>query len=168
MTTPATIGRQEASAQSLASGAAGIALLHIEMALNGSGAWRGADHHIRQAAAVPVDAAPHAGLFYGAPAIAFVLHAASSDGHPRYRRAARTLDRHVLQIAQQRVAAAEHRVRSGQTATFGEYDLFYGLTGLGVLLLHRQPDSDALANILRHLIRLTRPRHHDGEQLPGW
>jgi hypothetical protein len=56
----------------------------------------------------------------------------------------------------------------GETATFREYDLFYGLTGLAALLLRAQPDSETLADILRYLIRLTRPRSEDGIDLPGW
>jgi hypothetical protein len=159
---------EEATRQTLATGAAGTVLLHIERALNGSADWEIAHAHIRRAVAGPIDAGPHAGLYYGVPAIAFVLHAAASHGHPRYRSAARALDGHLLRLAHRRSAAAASRIEHGQTATFGEYDLFYGLTGIGALLLHRTPGSDALADILRHLVRLTQPHRDDGLELPGW
>ncbi|MEU8266402.1 lanthionine synthetase C family protein [Sphaerisporangium sp. NPDC049002] len=158
----------EATGQSLATGMAGAALLHIERALNGSGDWASARAAIQQAAAGPIDTAEHAGLFYGAPAIAFVLHAAASDGRPRYRAAATTLDGYVLRLAHRRLATAAGRMKRGETATFGEYDLFYGLTGIGALLLRHMPGSDALADVLRYLTRLTQPRHQDGLELPGW
>lgn len=166
--TTTTLTSGEASAQSLATGAAGVALLRIEQALTGRGDWRAAHRHIQQAVGGPVDAATHTGLFYGAPAIAFMLHAASADGHPRYHRASRTLDQHVVRLAHRRLAAAEARMRRGEPATFGEYDLFYGLAGIGTLLLHRLPASDATTNILGYLVRLTQPRDDSGLQLPGW
>ncbi|MGI5213398.1 lanthionine synthetase C family protein [Plantactinospora sp. CA-290183] len=154
----------EAGRQSLANGTAGTALLHIERALTGTGGWATAHRRIRRAANGPLDAGDHAGLYYGAPAIAFVLHCA----HPRYQPAAIGLDRHLLRLAQRRLATANTRIDRGQTATFGEYDLFYGLTGLAALLLRHQPDSDTLADLLRYLIRLTRPHRADGIELPGW
>jgi len=78
-----TLTAEEAAGQSLARGTAGTALLHIERALTGSGSWETAQSHIQRAAAGPVDAAEHAGLYYGAPAIAFMLHTAPSCCTPR-------------------------------------------------------------------------------------
>ncbi|MFN2496986.1 MAG: lanthionine synthetase C family protein [Pseudonocardiaceae bacterium] len=158
---------EETTSQSLARGAAGTALLHIERALTGSGSWDSAQRHIRQATTGPVDAAEHAGLYYGAPAIAFMLHTAS-DRHPRYRTAAGALDEHLLRLTRQRLATAAGRIERGEPATFGEFDLFYGLTGIGALLLRRSPGSDALAGILRYVVDLTEPRRRDGAELPGW
>jgi hypothetical protein len=158
----------ETAGQSLATGTAGTALASIERALTGTGNWASAHARIRQATTGPIDAASHAGLYYGAPAIAFVLHAASMDGHSRYRSAATTLETRVLRLAQRRLANAAQRMQSGEPATFGEYDLFYGLTGIGALLLRRMPGSDTLADILAYLIRLTKPRREHGHVLPGW
>ncbi|WP_055483754.1 lanthionine synthetase C family protein [Sphaerimonospora mesophila] len=167
-TSTATLTIEDATRQSLATGTAGTALLHIEKALTGSTDWVIAHAHVRQAVAGPIDAGAHAGLYYGAPAIGFMLHAASSGGCSRYRSAATALDASVLRLARRRVALATARMERGESATFGEYDLFYGLTGIGALLLHRMPGSDTLADILRYLICLTRPRHDDGIDLPGW
>lgn len=155
-------------AQSLAKGAAGTALLHIERAHSGTGTWQTAHAHVRQATAVPIDAAAHAALYYGAPAVSFLLHAARVEGRPRYHSAATALDKHVLRLTSRRLKAVAARIKSGETATFGEYDLFYGLTGIGALLLRRMPGSDILADVLHYLIRLTEPRHKDGQVLPGW
>ncbi|WP_210406792.1 lanthionine synthetase C family protein [Prauserella flavalba] len=163
-----TLTLDEVASQSLARGAVGAALLHVERAWTGSGRWDTAQTHIRRVVAGPVDAADHAGLYYGAPAVAFLLHAAA-DRHPRYRAASQTMDEHVLRLTRKRLDAVGTRVDRGQPATFAEYDLFYGLTGIGALLLHHNPDSDELAGILRYVVTLaTRPRHEDGTDLPGW
>lgn len=159
---------QEMTGQSLARGAVATALLHVERAWTGSGTWTTAQDHIRAVAAGPVDAADHAGLYYGAPAIAFLLHTAA-DRHSRYRAAAQALDEHVLRLARRRLASARTRIERGEPATFAEYDLFYGLTGIGALLLRHHPDNDVLAAILRYVVTLTtEPRTQDGVQLPGW
>ena len=163
-----TLPAEAAASQSLANGAAGTALLHIERALTGTGTWASAHAQVRQASGGPVDGSEHTALYYGAPAIAVVLHAAAADGVPRYRLAANTLDAHVERLARRRLEAAARRVTRGTAATFAEYDLFYGLTGIGVALLHRLPVSDTLAEVLRYVIGLTQPRREDGEELPGW
>ncbi len=166
-----TLTAEEAAGQSLARGTAGTALLHIERAWTGSGTWEAAQTYIRRAAAGPVDAAEHAGLYYGAPAIAFMLHTAS-DRHPRYRAASEALDQHVLRLTRRRLATAAGRIERGEPATFSELDLFYGLTGIGALLLRRSPGStsagEVLAEILRYVVSLTGPRRQDGVELPGW
>lgn len=166
--TAVTLTDDEAGAQSLASGTAGHSLLAIERALNGDGTWAAAQHLIRRATAGPVDAGPHTGLYYGAPAISFLLHTTALDGGERYLAARQALDPHIRRLARQRLTAAEARLRQGHAATFAEYDLFSGLVGIGVLLLHRAPGSDELGEVLRYVVRLAEPRHHDGLQLPGW
>jgi hypothetical protein len=159
----------QAAAQSLASGAAGAALLRIELALTGAGTWKEAAAAIAAATSEPVDGSPSGCLLHGAPALAFVLHAAQADGQPRYESAVRELDRHVQRIARQRLAAARERMTSGNPGTFGEHDLFYGLTGIGAVLLLTAPGSDTLAGILGYLAALaTRPLHIDGLRVPGW
>lgn len=162
-----TLTAEDAASQSLARGTVGTALLHIELALTGSGSWESAQSYIRRVAAGLVDAAEHAGLYYGAPAIAFMLHTAS-DRHPRYRAASEALDEHVLRLTRRRLATAASRIERGEPATFAEFDLFYGLTGLGALLLRCSPGSDVLAEILRYVVSLTEPRRQDGVELPGW
>jgi len=162
-----TLTADEAADQSLARGAAGTALLHIERAWNGSGSWATARTHIQRATTGPVDAGDHAGLYYGAPAVAFMLQTAA-ERHPRYRAASEALDEYVLRLARRRLAAAADRIERGEPAAFAEFDLFYGLTGIGALLLRRSPAHDVLAGILRYVVNLTKPQRHDGVELPGW
>jgi lantibiotic biosynthesis protein len=167
--TAPTVTPAQATAQSLGTGAAGAALLHVELALTGTGTWHDAHEAITRAAAEPVDASPSGCLLHGAPALAFVLRAAQADGQPRYRDAAAALGRHVDRIARQRLDAARARIASGQPGTFSEHDLFYGLTGIGAVLLRTAPASDALGGILAYLTRIvTRPLTLDGVQVPGW
>lgn len=158
----------DAARHSLASGTAGTALLHIERALTGTGTWTSTHAQVRKLTSEPVVASEHSALYYGAPTIAFVLHAAAADGIPRYRSAAEELDAHVVRLARQRLEVAACRAANGSATAFGEYDLFYGLTGFGVHLLRRMPGSDTLADVLRYIISLTRPRCEHGEELPGW
>jgi hypothetical protein len=67
-----------------------------------------------------------------------------------------------------RLVTAAARIGRGEPATFAEYDLFYGLTGLGALLLRRSPENDVLAGILRYVVSLTQPYRRGGVELPGW
>lgn len=157
-------GETTGRAQSLAHGAAGVALLHIERALNGVGPWSSAHAWVRAATTRAVSAADDTGLYLGAPAISFVLHAAEADRTRRYSPALSTVDSHVAALAHRRVDAATARVQHGQT-TFADYDLFAGLTGIGRHLLEHAPGTDALGRILDYLVRLTTPRT---DHLPGW
>jgi lantibiotic biosynthesis protein len=156
------------TAQSLAKGAAGIALLHIERAHTGHGTWRQAHAWIRAATAGDISAADNTGLFLGAPAVAFLLHAANVGHVTRYGDALTVLDHHVTELAHRRVTAATARIHRGELPTFREYDTFLGLTGIGAHLLRREPGGDALERVLRHLVALTRPLRADGQELPGW
>lgn len=163
-----TLTRDEVVSQSLARGAVGTALLHVERACSGTGGWETAHLHLRRVVTGQVDAGEHAGLYYGVPAVAFLLHTAA-DRHPRYRAAAATLDEHVRRLARRRLVSATVRTKAAKPATFAEYDLFYGLTGIGALLLRQRPDCDELARILRYVVTLaTLPRHENGVELPGW
>ncbi|WP_246258097.1 lanthionine synthetase C family protein [Amycolatopsis anabasis] len=153
--------------QSLAHGAAGGALLHIERALLGLGSWSTAHAWVATATTRAVSAADDTGLYLGAPAISFILHAAQADHTRRYGPALSALGTHVALLAHRRVDAALARTDRGDTATFAEYDLFSGLTGIGQLLLQHTPGNDALERILDYLVRLTRPSRADHQQ-PGW
>jgi len=155
-------------AQSLAQGAAGIALLNIERAHTGHGTWRQAHTWITNAVAGEISAADTAGLYLGAPAIAFVLHAATSGSSTRYHDALKKMDTHVSELAHRRVAAAMARIDRGDLPQFGEYDIFYGLTGIGAYLLRSAPGSSALEQVLRYLVTLAKPLRVDGQNLPGW
>ena len=152
--------------QSLAHGPLGVAMLHIERARNGAGDWR--DVHRILAGTGPLMDGADANLFLGAPAMAFVLHLAA-DGTDRYAGALHTLDGVVASHTQQRLAAAHARIDAGRRATFAEYDLFRGLTGVGALLLRRQPPGAEMKGVLEYLVRLVEPvTDESGESLPGW
>jgi lantibiotic biosynthesis protein len=152
--------------QSLAKGAAGIALLHIERAYAGLAGWDTAHAWLKTAASGDITAADHAGLFFGAPAVAFALHTA--DGPGRYTRALATLDAHITALTHRRVGQAQARIDRETLPALAEFDLIYGLTGIGAYLFRHAPGSDALEQILRYLVRLTEPLRADGEITPGW
>jgi lantibiotic biosynthesis protein len=157
----------DATRQSLAVGTPGIALQHLERARTGTGPWADAYAQIQAAATGPVDGGDHASLYYGAPALAFLLdRAARADD--RYQAAAATLEHHIIRLTQRRLAAANARMHNGGAASLAEYDLFHGLTGIGALLLQRVPGSDTFADLLTYLTKLTCPRMYDSLSVPGW
>lgn len=141
--------------QSLAEGAAGIALLHLE-----TGNWPAARDAIRQASTGGVSIAGGASLFYGAPAVAFVL---TATDHPRLTQARAITATGTATITRRRLDAAHRRIDRNEKPHYAEYDLIRGLTGLGVVL-RRLGDNDLLHQVLDYLVRLTEPL--DG--LPGW
>lgn len=151
--------------QSLADGAAGVALLHVEHALSGVGSWDTAHAWLTEATSRRISTAEDNGLYLGAPAISLLLHAAEADHTHRYRQAVSTMDAHVATLAHRKVDLALARANRGEATAFGEYDLFSGLTGIGQLLLHHAPGTDALGRILDYLVHLTEPR---ADRLPGW
>lgn len=153
--------------QSLAHGAVGVALLHIERARADQGPWQRAHDWLACAAAEPAVGGTDSHLYYGAPALAFALHAAA-DRPGRYARALSTLDQHVTLEIRHRLASAHARMDRGETPTLAEFDAIRGLSGMGALLLHRDIHTDLLREILAYLVRLTEPVKHDGEVLPGW
>ncbi|WP_247480305.1 lanthionine synthetase C family protein [Streptomyces sp. XM4011] len=148
---------------SLVSGAAGTALLYVERAHRGLDDWRTVHDRVRRATTADIVADDAAGLFHGLPAVTFVLHAAG-----RYPPALNTLDPHLVRLAHRRAAAAMARIERGEPATFREYDIFTGLTGIGALLLLRNPGGSALEAVLRYLVALTRPLRVAGLAVPGW
>jgi hypothetical protein len=152
--------------QSLSTGAAGIALLHLEKAHTGTGTWDTAHQWIRAMTREPVTAHPAvSGLCQGAPAVAFTLHAADQ---PAYTTALDTLDEHIATITQHRLRSAHERIDRGLLPTRREFDLISGLTGIGAALLHRSSRTDLLREVLAYLVRLTEPVTLDGNDLPGW
>jgi hypothetical protein len=152
--------------QSLATGAAGIALLHIEHAHTGVGTWDTVHHWVTAMTQEPITAHPDACCLYrGAPAVAFTLHAAARPAHAT---ALSNLDEHITTVTRQRLERAHQRIDRGQLPTLREFDLISGLTGIGVYLLHRRHDDDLLRTVLTYLTRLTEPITVNGETLPGW
>ena len=155
--------------QSLAAGAAGIAVLHAVAARAGLGPWDRVHAWLALAAREELSAGPGAGLWYGAPAVAFAIRTAAPEG--TYRTAISDLDRAVCALAVARLDAARTRMATGSRPSRREYDLVHGLTGLGAYLLRFQPDTDLTRQLLTYLVRLTEPlRAGDqaGAHAPGW
>jgi membrane-associated phospholipid phosphatase len=150
--------------QSLAHGAAGVALLHIERALAGRASWRAADDWLSCAARDGVSAGPDSHLHYGAPALAFALHAAGD----RYARTLEVLDQQVVQQTQRRLKAARARLDERERPSLAEFDAIRGLAGFGSYLLRRESRTELIHDVLRYLVRLTEPVDKAGEILPGW
>jgi lantibiotic biosynthesis protein len=146
--------------QSLAEGAAGIALLHLER-----GDFDRARALIDSAVSGGVSVAANASLFYGAPALEFVLSAATAHGLPVPALSA--VQAATDRIVTVRLEAADRRSR-GELPNLSEFDLIRGLAGLGALLLHRGQETPQLADVLSYLVDLTHPIRDDGEELPGW
>lgn len=153
--------------QSLAKGAAGVALLHIEYAHTGRAGWDTAHAWLAAATQENVSVGANAGLFFGAPAVAFALQAASG-GQGRYERALATLDAGIVAMARRRLAAAHARLDRAERPRFAEWDLIYGLTGVGAYLLRRDRHGDVLRQVLAYLVRLSEPAPANGENIPGW
>ncbi|MBB5866702.1 hypothetical protein F4553_000081 [Allocatelliglobosispora scoriae] len=141
--------------QSLAQGAAGIALLGLE-----TGDWLAAREALRNATTGGVSVAAGASLFYGAPAIAFVL---TASDHPGLAPAKSVAAAGTATVTRRSLQAAHRRIDSRQQPHYAEYDLIRGMTGLGVTL-RRLGDQDLLHQVLNYLVRLTEPLNG----LPGW
>ncbi|MER5201372.1 lanthionine synthetase C family protein [Streptomyces sp. NPDC002755] len=155
-----------ATRQSLAHGPLGTALLDVERATAGLTTFQ--DVHRKLATAGPLIDGDDANLFLGAPAMAYVLHMAAAHSN-RYGEALHTLDNIVAAHTRRRLAAAHARIDQGRHTAFAEYDLFRGLTGIGALLLLRQPHGRELQHVLEYLVRLTEPvAGPAGRPLPGW
>lgn len=147
--------------QSLSGGAAGIALLHIERATTGITGWQAAHDWLAAATRDDLTIGANAGLYHGAPALAFALHPARHTG---YQPAQAALDEGVAAIIRNRLHAASQRLARGERPALTEFDLISGLTGLGAHLWRRDPNGDLLKEVLAYLVQLTEPI--DG--LPGW
>jgi len=164
--------------QDLYTGAAGIALAHIEYAHAGLESWHTAHRWTAVTVRGPVTADPGCGLHRGAPAVAFALHASGQLG---YAQALAVLDEHITTLTRHRLRRACERIDAGMLPALREYDLIRGLTGIGAYLLHRQlpppgtPSSPVrtsgglLGEVLAYLVRLTQPLVlEDGTVVPGW
>jgi hypothetical protein len=153
--------------QSLAYGAAGVALLHIERARAGIASWQRAHDWLRCAAGGDVVSGDGSHLHYGAPALAFALHNAAH--RPAcYARALDALDGHIAAATRRRLERAHTRMDRGRLPALTEFDAIRGLSGIGAYLLHRHPDGELVRAVLTYLVRLTEPVTCGGERLPGW
>jgi hypothetical protein len=153
--------------ESLIRGAAGIALFHIERAHARTGTWQTAHRWIERATADGAPLLGETGLFQGAPAAAYVLDTAAGSSD-RYCNGLASLDAAVDMLAHDRAASVLDRIARGVALPYRELDVFFGLTGLGALMLSRRPGSGATEHILRALVALTRRRRTDDGELPGW
>ncbi|MGW2301142.1 lanthionine synthetase C family protein [Streptomyces sp. NPDC001809] len=142
-------------------------LMYEGLVAQSSGLWEPAHRVARAMAGEPAATHPgSAGLFYGAPAVAFALH---TVGHPAYRSALVSLEQPLTGLIESRLGAAHERMDSGRPPRMREYDLISGLTGLGAYLLHRGSTPDLLLDVLRYLVRLLQePIRVDGHEVPGW
>ena len=155
------------SHQDLGSGAAGTALAritiarHIGLPPGATASW------IRAMTAGPVTANESASLFYGAPAVAFVLH---TGAHPAYTTMLAALDEHINDLTALKLAAAHERIHRGELTRPAEYDLISGLAGLGLyhLVRHGSAGSGMTAAVLDYLVTLAEPVCRHRESLPGW
>ncbi|WP_425547741.1 lanthionine synthetase C family protein [Actinocorallia longicatena] len=141
--------------QSLAEGAAGIALLHLE-----TGDEYAVLAQLEQAAEGGVTVADNASLYFGAPALAFVLAATDK---PHLARARALAAEGTGIVTRRKLEAAHRRIDQRRRPHYAEFDLIRGLTGLGVAL-RRLGDVDLLRAVLAYLVRLTEPIG----PLPGW
>ncbi len=168
LTDPATASlwptSPRARPQSLAGGAIGIALLHAERARTGHGDEATVHSWLRAATTDPLSCGPNANLFHGAPAVGFVLHAATGGTSPHLT----ALDERTTALTRQRLDAAHARIERGDPLVMREFDLIHGLTGLGVYHLLRHPDQPITATVLTYLTRLTRPAPGQPDHLPPW
>jgi len=154
--------------QSLSKGAAGVAIVHGVRAQNGQGSLALAHTWLRRAAAGGITNGSRAGLWFGAPAVAFAI-AASAPGH--YPEASLALKSLISNMTRERLHSAHARIDAAARPPLEEYDLVRGLTGLGACLLHGDPDPGLLTQVLRYLVRLTAPvpaADAAGPAAPGW
>jgi len=153
--------------QSLAGGAAGIAMLHIERARAGLSSWDAACAWLKTVTGSDIQTGAPGGLFEGGPAVAFAVNAAA-DVPGKYAQAITSLDGYVTLLTRRRLRAAHRRIADGELAAFTEYDVIYGLTGIGSYLLRREQHHDLLRDVLSYLVALTRPLRFGGQTVPGW
>ncbi|WP_449341869.1 lanthionine synthetase C family protein [Streptomyces adustus] len=156
-----------AQPQSLGGGAAGIALLHIERARTNHGDWATAHTWLTAAVQGDVSAAANANLYFGAPALSYLLHRATAGTPNRYRSARKRLDAATLAVTQNRLAAAHRRLNRAERPAMEEFDLIQGLTGLGAHHLSCHPHTPITHDVLAYLVRLTEPLPKRAG-LPGW
>lgn len=153
--------------QDLGSGAAGTALARIATARLSGLPPRATSAWIRAMTQSPITANASASLFYGAPAVAFVLH---TGAHSAYAAMLAALDEHINDLTALKLAAAWERMDREELARPAEYDLISGLTGLGLyhLVRHGPAASGMTTAVLEYLVALSEPVRLHGVPVPGW
>lgn len=167
---PATapiVSKHRATSQSLANGAAGTALLHIERARTGPGDWNRAHAWLSATASDDISAGDNACLYFGAPALAFLTHRAA-EYTGRYQQAFDRLHDATLALTRTRLRCAHARIDRADRPRLAEFDLIRGLTGLGAYHLHVDPHHEMTSAVLSYLVRLTQPLLRNSDGLPGW
>ncbi|MFJ9610420.1 lanthionine synthetase C family protein [Kitasatospora sp. NPDC101176] len=154
--------------QSLAHGAPGIALLHIERAATGRGPWEPVRGWLSVATGSPVTSGADSYLYFGAPALAHALTCTAQARPGSFQRALDHLDEVITADAVRRCEQAEARMEHGELPRLAEFDTIRGLAGIGSVLLRRVPAGMAIRRVLACLVRLTEDVKHDGQVLPGW
>jgi hypothetical protein len=154
--------------QSLARGALGIALLHVERAATGEGPWERARDWLDAATREPVTAGAGSHLFHGTPALAYVLSRAAAAGRTGGQRTLSMLKEAISREAAARTARAHARMDLALLPELAEFDLIRGLTGFGAYLLSEDPAGPALRGILQYLVRLSEPVTLNDTTVPGW
>jgi hypothetical protein len=152
--------------QSLATGAPGIALLHVELAALGIRPWQRV--HDWLTSEPHFVAGPESNPYYGAPAFAHAMAAATRANPNAYQRALSNLDTSIDSAVLERIGAARSRLDRAQLPVPAEFDTIRGLAGYGAYLLCRAPQSDTLRAILSYLVSLVVPIAVEGHQVPGW
>lgn len=147
-------------------------LLAIELALTTSpGAWDEVTDALLTAKQATPDQSARANLYYGAPALAFVLDTTGVQHRVRWAHELAALDQILVHLTAERLDAVTIRA---------ELDLVTGLTGLGIVLLRRvahQPErhtaldqalTEALSGVLSYLVDCSQDRILDEVLVPGW
>lgn len=153
--------------QSLAEGAAGVTLLHIELAAAGLQDWDVVGSLLRLATAEPISTGGDAALYYGAPALELVVRTAVPY-LPGLDVTLARLEAATDGVVRARLQAAEMRRSKQVLPTLREFDLIRGLTGLGTVLLTRGASTPLLGEVLHYLVSLTERATDTGEAVPGW
>lgn len=154
--------------QSLSKGAAGVAVLHGLRFQHGLGGIEPVRAWLVRATRDDLTAGAGAGLWFGAPSIAFGLHLAAPG---QYAGAMSELDAAVHKLIRARLEAAHARIEARRRPSQYEFDITRGLAGLAAYLLHRAPNGDLLPQVLAYLVRLTEPldaADAAGADAPGW
>lgn len=160
-------GKHRPAPQSLANGAAGIALLHVERARAHHGDWTTVHAWLSAAAGGDLSAGPNAGRYFGAPALALVTHPAA-EHIGKYRRALANLHTATTALTRTRLDHAHARIDRGDRPALAEFALIRGLTGLGAYHLRCDPHQEVTTAVLAYLVRLTEPLPGRTDGLPGW
>ena len=152
--------------QSLSQGAAGVALAHGILA-HATGRPADVAHAwLRQAVREELTAGPGAGLWFGAPAVAFAIRFIGGANE-----AATALDAAAADVTGRKIEAAHRRMDARQRPVQFEFDITRGLAGMGAYLLSAPQHQNLLEHVLDCLVRLTEPIDVDdagGRDVPGW